>query len=796
MENVDDIYPLSPMQHLMLMHSIRVRGSSTLSNQFRYRLHGELDTAGFDRAWQHAIERHSVLRTAFVWEDVDEPLQVVRSRVDLPIEHVDLSTNDAHAQQLQLAQLERSDRESGFDLRRAPLMRLKVIHLGPKDHILVWSRHHLILDLWSADILFREVFADYESTATQGVASAEYRDYIEWLGHQDIAAAKAHYRDYLDGLVAPSLLFSDRARRSEWSSEGQAVAERILGTEHMAILSAFAQSHGLTLGSIIQGAVGLLIAESLCRDDVVYGLTVAGRPRDLDDVESILGTFINDVPVRARIDRSARLVDWLTQMQLQHAARQPFEYLSPIDVHRCSDLPSRQPLFDLLLLMNSPVSSAPPGNGSLTLEALPGPFDSAFPMTLAVEHHGNQAALTAVYDQAAITPKLAESILGDLDTWLDRIVRRSEQTLGELLPTPRMAPPAMPMPATKADTRAAAGAAESLLDIWRHTLGIDDIGLDDDFFALGGTSIQAAIAFTEIERRLGRDLPLSVLFRAGSVRALLKALDEPVTPAPSLVTIQRLGDRPPVLACSGIGGNVVGLSGIARALGEAQPFFGLQPAGLTDGEAPAQNIEDIASTYVSASKPTRKGPIVLLGICFGANVMLEMAQQLAAAGQPPALLIVMDPVYDDREAAPAGPDPTMLGFLRDRLRLYIKTYRSLDRLERQEWVRSKYALLRGKVRKRDMLHGNHFEMRQRRLQAANLTAMRNYEPTRYAGETRVLLTGDRTIDLAEDPRQQWVVRVAPSAEITTVPGRDTGQAVGQYAAIIADQVRRWINPLA
>lgn len=796
MDNVDDIYPLSPMQRLMLMHSIRVSGSSTLSNQFRYRVHGRLDTDRFDDAWHRAIDRHPALRTAFVWEGIDEPVQVVRSRVRMPIEHIELDDHAPAAQAQELARIEQADRERGFDLTRAPLMRLTVVRLTHDSHVILWSRHHLILDLWSVDILFAEILSHYDGNTIPAADAVGFRDYIEWLGHQDTASAIAYYRTALADLNAPSLLFRDRARRSEWSTAGQPVSERTVKAEVVDTLAGFARSHGLTLGTAIQGAVALLIAERLRCDDVIYGMTVAGRPRDLDNVESILGTFINDVPVRAVIERSRHLVEWLKDLQSAQAARQPFEYLSPIDVQRCSGLSPELPLFDLLLLLESPGAKALPDRSSLALEAMRGPFDSALPMTLAVEHEGAEVRLTAVYDDAAVSCDAAESILADLDAWLRRVSCSADKTLGELLPESVAMRPKPRAAMTDTRPQKQVGAANILLDIWRRTLGVDDIGLDDDVFALGATSVQAAIAFTEIERQFGRDLPLSTLFDAGSVRALLTALDEPPEPAPSLVTIQRLGDRPPVLACSGIGGNVIGLSGIARSLGDAQPFFGLQPAGLSDGQVPASSIEEIASNYVSVSESARSGPIVLLGICFGANVILEMARQLAERGESPALLIVMDPVYDTgQQASPSGPDPTMLGFLRDRRRLYAETYRLLDPAERRQWLRSKMGALWNKIRHLDLMRGNRFEIRQRKLEAANIAAAQNYEPGRYAGETRVLITADRVVDLAEDPRQKWAKTVAPDAEIATVPGHDTGDALGQHAAVVADRLRRWIDTI-
>jgi len=805
LDNVDDIYPLSPMQALMLMHSLRVRGSSTLANQFRYQLTGALDFERFARAWRGAIERHPALRTAFVWEGVEQPLQVVRSTVPDPVELVDLSALDEAAREQRAAEIQRRDRERGFDLVRAPLMRVTVVRLAPTEHLLLWSRHHLVLDLWSVEILFREIFEDY---AADGAAAAApprgFRDYVAWLGQQDASRAEDFWRRYLDGCAGPTPLFGDRARRSEWSGEGQPVVRRSLGAEHGDRLRALARAEGLTAGTIVQGAVALLVAERTGRSDVIFGLTVSGRPPGLEGVEEIMGSFINNLPVRVRLEPGAVITAWLAALQRAQGERIPFEHCSPIDVQRWSGLPAHAPLFDLLVLLQAPTAMAPPAPG-VAVTPLPGPYDSALPMTLAVETQDSGVAVTAVYDARALPAAAAAALVDDFCTCLERIVARPHASLAEVTAVAApaddgaVADEADEAEAAPGEAEGGAGAAPSaqaLLEIWRNTLGLPDVGLDDDFFALGGTSVQAALAFAAIERRLGRELPLSTLFAAGSVRKLMAALELPAAAASPLVTIQRRGDRPPLLAASGIGGNVVGLAQLARALGENQPFYGLQSRALVDEGGPAASVEDIAADFLAESAAVRTGPCVLFGVCFGAAVILEMARQLAAEGRAPDLIIAIDPVYDDDSQAPApGPRPTLPGFVRDRARMYVATWRALEPGERADWLRHKGAVLMEKLRHRDVLHGNRFELRQRRVEAANLEAARDYRARPWDGPTRVLLTADRAIDAARDPRLRWIEKVAPHATTAYVPGSDTGDAMSRYAAVVADHLRGWIDQL-
>ena len=150
------------MQRLMLTHTMTATGSRALTNQFRYEISGALDEVRFRNAWQRLLERHDALRTAFLWEGLREPVQVVRTRVDLTYQSSDLSELDEESRTTRLRELVEADRIHQFDIRRAPLMRVTLARLQPDRWTLLWSRHHLIMDRWCVDLMFDELFAIYE----------------------------------------------------------------------------------------------------------------------------------------------------------------------------------------------------------------------------------------------------------------------------------------------------------------------------------------------------------------------------------------------------------------------------------------------------------------------------------------------------------------------------------------------------------------------------------------------------------------------------------------------------------
>jgi thioesterase domain-containing protein/acyl carrier protein len=186
---------------------------------------------------------------------------------------------------------------------------------------------------------------------------------------------------------------------------------------------------------------------------------------------------------------------------------------------------------------------------------------------------------------------------------------------------------------------------EELAEIWKEVLSLDSVGIDDNFFDLGGHSLIAARLFAQIEKKFGKKLPLATLFRAPTIEQLAACLrQEEWGPSwSSLVPIQPSGSKPPFFCVHAHGGNVLNFSDLARRLGTGQPFYGLQAQGL-DGEQPRHvRIEDMAAHYLSEIKTIQPdGPYFLGGYCFGGTVAFEMAQQLKAQGEQVALIAVID----------------------------------------------------------------------------------------------------------------------------------------------------------
>ena len=193
-ETIEDLYPLSPMQQGMLFHSLYNSESSVYCQKVGRWFHGELNVAAFQQAWQSVVDRHAVLRTTFHWENLEQPLQLVHRKVTLSWHEEDWRGLADGEQQQRLDSFIQRDQERAFDLTRPPLMRLSLIRIADDAHYFHWSFHHCLLDGWCINLVVKEVLDFYEAYSNQRKLDLKrprpYRDYIAWLGQQDLSRAE------------------------------------------------------------------------------------------------------------------------------------------------------------------------------------------------------------------------------------------------------------------------------------------------------------------------------------------------------------------------------------------------------------------------------------------------------------------------------------------------------------------------------------------------------------------------------------------------------------------------------
>ncbi|WP_143664579.1 condensation domain-containing protein, partial [Streptomyces sp. NRRL B-24572] len=353
---VDDILPLSPLQSGLLFHSVFDEATPDIYTvQSTFHLAGPLDAGRARRAAEALLQRHASLRVAFRQRKSGEWVQIVAARPPLPWTEADLShlpsdEADAEARRVTLA-----DRERRFDTGRPPLIRFTLIRLDELSHRLVLTIHHTVLDGWSLPTLLKEFHVLYASDgdARQLPPVAPYRGYLEWLGAQDADASRAAWDRMLDGLAAPSRV----AAGAEHTPQDPGRHEFGLTEERTRELTARARAAGVTVNTVVQAAWSLVLAGLTGADDVVFGVTVNGRPAELPGIESMVGLFINTLPLRVRLDPALTTTELLDRVHRAQADLIAHQYVGLMEVQHRTGL---GPLFDTSVVFeNFPFDSAP-----------------------------------------------------------------------------------------------------------------------------------------------------------------------------------------------------------------------------------------------------------------------------------------------------------------------------------------------------------------------------------------------------------------------------------------------------
>ena len=432
--DIEDIYALSPMQQGMLYHTVREPDAGMYCEQLTCTIAGKIDEATFARAWQAAVDAHPALRSSFHWDHASSPVQITHRHAPIMVDNADWRRLDEGTQQARLADHLATDRRRGFDIARAPLMRVLLAATSENEHTMVWTHHHLLLDGWSLPLLLEDVFKAYDALG-KGAAplvarGRPYRDYIAWLGRQDISKSAAFFREHFQGFSAPTKLALDRPRGT---LSGSREVEVTLSVETTAALTAFARRHGLTLNTLAQGAWALLLGRYSGQRDVVFGVTVAGRPATLEGVESMIGLFINTLPLRVRMPPDTALLPWLLRLQGSHVQMREHEHVPLVAIQEFAGFPRGEAMFESIVVFeNYPLDEALTKSRTdvaiKNARLLEGVTSG---LALAVVP-GNELELKLVFDASRYEASAMSQLIVHLCTLLERIPTSAAHPLGTL----------------------------------------------------------------------------------------------------------------------------------------------------------------------------------------------------------------------------------------------------------------------------------------------------------------------------------------------------------------------------
>ena len=438
-EKITPTYQLSPMQQGMLFHHLSAQQAGVDIEQIVGALHEDLHVSAWQQAWERVMARHPALRASFHWEDLDEPRQYIHRQVSLTLEEHDWRTVPAPEQQSRLQAYLQADRQRGFDLATAPLTRLALFRLGEADYQFIWTFPHILIDGRSHLFVLQDVFAGYEAFCQGADFQRElpppYEDYLGWLGRRDHSQGETFWRRLLADFTAPTpLSVAQPPSRPLASEEDYGTQEIRLSEAATAALQTFAQQHQLTLNTMVQGAWALLLSRTSGEEDVVFGATRACRRSTVAGAESMVGMFINTLPVRVHVSPEQPLLPWLRELRAQGVAVRAYEHTPLVQVQGWSDVSRGTPLFESLLVFDTYLlQSALQAQGEQWQHrAVQLHEKTTYPLTL--YGYGEPALLLKIaYDRHRFDDATVTRMLGHLRTLLEGMVAaHPEQRLADM----------------------------------------------------------------------------------------------------------------------------------------------------------------------------------------------------------------------------------------------------------------------------------------------------------------------------------------------------------------------------
>lgn len=643
-KSIEAIYPLREVQRALLLHHLNARDGDQGLIQTSCRLRGALSASTFLAVWEEAFQSHESLRASVHWEKVSKPVWVVHPEVRPELRELDWRHYGRAEGEAAIEQLLHDDRQRGVQLAKAPVGRLTLVRLAAELHYFIWTSHHILLDGWSAGVILREVLQQYANRLADPVSPPlpsppTYRTYVNWRKRQDSARSVAYWREELGRHGASTLFPGGNA-----GTHREVAIDLPPGLREDLLV--FCRRNHLTTSTLLQAVWAQLLGVYFGTPTVCFGITVSGRPAEIEGVDRMTGMFAGVVPQVAALPAGGG--PDLRKLQRRNGRGAPHHYVGPEELVTATG-GEQLPFNCLLAVQNYPWSSL--DGGGLTIEDFRGGLTSTYPVTCVVVPRQVWTVYLRISGQA-----LSEA---QTQWFLSGFVRVCEAMTGTadgngLRASAILEPP--PAGRRRLDGQAPDARQRDyvpptnstqlqLVKIWEQLLPGRPIGINDDFFSSGGTSLLALRLFSRIERNFGVNLPPSSLIARRDVKSLSELIDTGgvATEWNNLVPLRASGDLPPLFCLHAGRGHVFFYRPLAERLDPRRPVYAIQPAGLDGRSLTHQSIEEMATAYLREIEQVYTGDkLLLMSHCFSSAVALEMGRQRIRAGRAAPLVIVTD----------------------------------------------------------------------------------------------------------------------------------------------------------
>ncbi len=434
--NISSIYPLSPMQRGLLFENFVSKETYTLSIVIN--LKGEVNIQAMRKSWQFIVNHYDILRTIIVNNISKEPLQIVLKEVAFDIKILDLRNKPDYIQKRELENLVTKGKQKGFDLEKAPLMRVTLIRINNDEYKLLWENHHIILDGWSNPIFLKSLMQAYQSYLKNEVPNlpipAKYESYIGWLQKQNTDKARIFWQKYLldyEGecdlpinlnskkLIKPKNKFGEYSHKLNYKITSN--------------INLFLRKKRITLGDILQVSWAILLSKYNSKEDVVFGNVSSGRSGNLSQIEELVGLCINTLPIRVNAKGENTIEFLLKEMNKSSVTVREYEYSSLTDIQKWLKIKNNNELFQtIFVLENYPMKEiANQKDAILKVDGFESHETPHYPLSLTCIP-GEELEIKITYDKHYYDEIFVKKLSNHYKLILDQIISNTSQKIKDI----------------------------------------------------------------------------------------------------------------------------------------------------------------------------------------------------------------------------------------------------------------------------------------------------------------------------------------------------------------------------
>lgn len=812
----DGLLPLSPAQdHLWQLQ--RLTPDTIAYNMYAVlRLCGPLDIKALEQAIGMVVERHWTLRTCFPRSPDGAPQQIIMPASTVILQRIILRSSQRLEEDLH--SVIEAELRTPFDLQTGPLFRPTLVQIDSTEFVLLLVMHHIVSDGYSFGILNKDLEQAYEA-ASNGQSGdkpslpIQYIDYASWLNDwlrsDSSLPARKYWQTQLAGDIPALELPIDHPYPPRFSSDGGFV-EFPVQSKLQPVLQELCRKEGVTLFAVALTAFNVLLHRYSGQKDMLVCSPVAARERV--EFGELIGFFNNTLLLRSDLTNVSTLRELLHQTQalvMSALAHQMFPFR---EAAAFPNLGRTSLSRGMVVVLDSAAGHLHlPG---MEIEAIPlfshaVQYDLSVELVASADHlQGRLMYRKALFEHSTIERLAGEylAILGELITEPGSRISRGGSTdhASEKHTKPEATRPLYTAPRSDLE--------QKLAQIWQEVLERERIGIHDEFFELGGHSLLALRLFTRIEQETGTSLPLSTLFGTTTIASLATLIEGEANESAwdLFVPIQPKGSKPPFFSIHGVEGGVLGYRDLAIALGEDQPFLGLQAMGMKGREEHDTSIEEMAARYIDIMRSHQpKGPYRIGGYCFGGVVAYEMARQLEKVGEQVSVLAVFEGSMPESEPV----RPTVQQRLRaiwKSLPAWLQDYSGMTPRQLLNRLRSTVHKVWSKIQRNpdverrmrveetldridvDSLPRQHIE-----LTDAFMDAAVRYKPGEYNGKVTLFRARNRGINEvlfgSLDETMGWGSLAKGGVQVCLVDGFHRNMHLAPYASSLASELRKCLD---